>query len=196
MAINYCITTVQTKPCFTSCAAGNHKNTAGQNQPKKISWKHDAINNVRHLRQRPLAAPCWNFAHYWPIHSILMMKKRKTYILWHDGKKYHPHNWSLLFHQKIHHKNLKEKKKKIHHCTLITLVLRTFFLFKILANISIRRDLTNLWIYEFANFFQIWNSFGRFVTLLRTSFLIGIPGNISIGLKTLYLVFRWLLTEF
>merc|ERR1712083_1032169 len=35
MAINYCITTVQTKPCFTSCAAGNHKNTAGQNQPKK-----------------------------------------------------------------------------------------------------------------------------------------------------------------
>merc|ERR1719189_3431655 len=37
MAINYCITTVQTKPCFTSCAAGNHKNTAGQNQPKKIS---------------------------------------------------------------------------------------------------------------------------------------------------------------
>ena len=36
MAINYCITIVQTKPCFTSCAAGNHKNTAGQNQPKNL----------------------------------------------------------------------------------------------------------------------------------------------------------------
>ena len=87
MAINYCITTVQTNPCFTSCAAGNHKNTAGQNQPKKISWKHDAIYNVRQLRQRPLAAPCWNFAHYWPIHSILMMKwlkKREERRIYYD----------------------------------------------------------------------------------------------------------------
>ena len=190
MAINYCITTVQTKPCFTSCAAGNHKHRRSK-PTKKISWKHDSIYNVRQLRQRPLAAPCWNFAHYWPIHSILMIKKeRKTYILWHDGKKYHPYNWSLLLHQKIHHKNLKEKK--IHHSTLINLVLRTFFVIKIPGKISIRRGLTNLWICEFTNFFQIWNSFGRFVIipLLRNSFLIEIPGNISIGLKTLCLESR------
>merc|ERR1711956_67232 len=50
-------TTVQTKPCFTSCAAGNHKHRRSK-PTKKNLVKHDAIYNVRQLRQRPLAAPC------------------------------------------------------------------------------------------------------------------------------------------